>query len=224
MSSDKDPWADLREAVRVAADALVKLGGQLPAAPDPAPAGAGKSLTVEMDSDAGIELVVGRPLFPVVLLRLMGSLMGEDTDWGTADDDVPENEPLLVFLWKGATDEDQDSDLYLDDRGIARAGALLAEASFGYLRDDGPIHYWWEAAGGGDAVITTALALGIREANKAAALARGIREANKAAIIGHLVSGALVHYLQGEIGEDRPIPQVETEALWRARAAAAGVI
>src|SRR5664279_1468276 len=81
-----------------------------------------------------------------------------------------------------------------------------------------------EQGGGGDAVITTAIALGIREANKAAALARGIREANKAAIIGHLVSGALVNYLQGETGEDILIPEVETEALWRARAAAAGVI
>ena len=164
-----------------------------------------------MDNDTGIELAVGRPLFPVVLLRLMGSLIGEDTNWGTADDDILENEPLLVFLWKGATEEDQDKDVYLNDPGIAQAAALLAEATFGYLRDDGPIHDWWEAAGGGDAVITTALAL-------------GIREANKAAIIGHLVSGALVNYLQGETGEDILIPEVETEALWRARAAAAGVI
>jgi hypothetical protein len=223
MSSDEDPWADLREAVRVAVDALVEVGGQLPAAPDPTPPGAGKSLTVKMDNDAGIELAVGRPLFPVVLLRLMGSLIGEDTNWGTADDDILKNEPLLVFLWKGATEEDQDKDAYLNDPGIAQAAALLAEATFGYLRDDGPINDWWEAAGGGDAVITTALAHGICDANEAAALARGIREANKAAIIGHLVSGALVNYLQGETGEDIPIPKVETEALWRARAAG-GVI
>jgi hypothetical protein len=219
-----DQLAELRGAVQAAADALAAVAGKLPAAPDPAPAGAGKSLTVKLN-DAGIELAVGRPLFPVVLLRLMGSLMGEDTDWSTADDDILENEPLLVLLWQVATEEDQDKDVYLNDPGmIVRAAALLAEATFGYLRDDRPIHDWWEAAGGGDAVITTALAQGIREANKAAALARGIRETNKAAIIGHLVSGALVNYLQGETGEDIPIPRVETEALWRARAAAAGVI
>nr|WP_294519946.1 hypothetical protein [uncultured Rhodopila sp.] len=224
MNSDFDPLAELRGAVQAAADALAAVADRLPAAPDPAPPGPGKSLTVKLD-DAGIELAAGRPLFPVVLLRLMGSLMGEDTGWCTADEDDLENEPLLVLLWQVATEPDGDRSVYLNGPGmIVRAAALLAEATFKYLRDDGPMHDWWEAAGGGDAAITTALALGIREANKAAALARGIRESNKAAIIGHLVSGALVNYLQGETGEDMPIPMVETEALWRARAAAAGVI
>ena len=203
---------------------LAALADKLPIALDTPPPGAGKSLTVKRN-DTGIELAAGRPLFPAVLLRLMGSLTGEDTGWCTADDDNLENEPLLVLLWQVATEPDQERNVYLNDSEmIVRAAALLAEATFRYLRDDEPMHEWWEAAGGSDAAITTAVALGIREANKAAALARGIRETSKAAIIGHLVSIALVNYLQGATGEDIPIPKVETETLWRARAAAAGVI
>ena len=59
----------------------------------------------------GIELAAGRPLFPVAALRSMGWIGVEGTSWAVADDDDLHQEPMLVMLWKGATENfDGDED------------------------------------------------------------------------------------------------------------------
>ncbi len=144
----------------------------------------------------------------------MGWIAGEDTSWAVPGDDGLYQEPMLVFLWKNATDDATDEDerdLYLDyTDAAASAAALLAEAALEFLQS-GPIAHWWEAAGEDDAKITNQLA-------------SGVRIANQAAEIGRLAAGAVIRLLSDSNAEEKwPVPKVETEASWRARAKAAGV-
>src|SRR5262249_17583664 len=131
--------------------------------------------------EEGVELALGRALFPVAVLRAMGWIAGEDTSWTQADPDIPDCEPLLVELWKKATGG-CGRRRFLGSRDlIAQAAMRLAEAAFEYLAD--PIGAWWHAAGEPDAQITTALAL-------------GVRFATQAQFIGRLAAGAAIQVLE----------------------------